>query len=280
MDGEEMPAEAAALSLKSISFNWRNGHRDPVDKEPEKTIAVAQNTLDDALKEPDDPQGELAISQLLNNLDLEINRGETVALVGPVGCGKSTLLELAAGILDPEAGSIELGGVPVNEIRETERSSLLGWVPQESLLFSGSIDENVTLGREGITAEVAGSALEAACVIDEFPPDKIIEQGGIGLSGGQRGRVAMARALAARPAFLLLDDATSALDAETERRFWLKVREMLPDSGILVATHREATAQIADRVLWLENGVILHEGRHDDLLMYHEGYTRLFAKDE
>ena len=216
---------------------------------------------------------------LLDDVNLHVARGETVAVVGPVGCGKSTLLELAAGIQEPAAGRVLLDGLPVAELEPSQRSRRLGWVPQESLLFSGEVGENVRLEREGVDPEAASRALATACVADEFPPERRIEQGGVGLSGGQRGRVALARALATCPDFLLLDDATSALDAETERRFWERLRADLPHTGVLVATHREATARKADRVLWLEQGRFIHEGRHDELLAREPGYRELFAHE-
>jgi ATP-binding cassette, subfamily B, bacterial len=279
--GELVPKEADLLSLKAVSFNWKNGkgqvHVASTDAE---TDLLKNDKIDTVENVDQNLESAVAVKQLIADLDLTIKRGETVALVGPVGCGKSTLLELAAGILDPISGSVELGGVAVNELCEVERSSLLGWVPQESLLFSGSVEENVLLDRKAIETGAAEEALVTACVKDEFPPEKKIEQGGIGLSGGQRGRVAMARAMVTKPAFLLLDDSTSALDAETERFFWQRLKKMLPQSGVLVATHREATARIADRVVWLENGVILHEGKHEELLAKHYEYTRLFAQDD
>ncbi len=243
--GSRMPEDPDRLRIEDLHFAWRrNGEDGP---------------------------------PLLTGVSLELARGETVALVGPVGCGKSTLLELAAGILEPRRGSITLGGVPVGELDDERRSHILGWVPQESLLFSGSVRENVCLSRDGVEDREIHGALDAACVLDEFPPLREIAQGGVGLSGGQRGRVSLARAMATRPAFLLLDDATSSLDADTERRFWARTAESLPRSGILVATHREATARAADRVLWLEEGRILHEGTHEGLLSAHESYKQLFA---
>ncbi|MFA7331528.1 MAG: ABC transporter ATP-binding protein [Candidatus Delongbacteria bacterium] len=242
--GRAAPDDAQCLHLSGLSFAWT-------------------------------PEGP----PLLDNLSLVLARGETVAVVGPVGCGKTTLLELAAGIQEPGAGEVRLDGTPVQQLTSAVRSRRLGWVPQESLLFSGEVADNVSLGRAGLEQAQVEAALAVACVETEFPPGRRIEQGGVGLSGGQRGRVALARAVAARPDFLLLDDATSALDATTERRFWERLRDQLPETGVLVATHREATARVADRVLWLEQGRILHQGRHDELLSREPGYRELFAKE-
>ncbi len=216
---------------------------------------------------------------LLDAVDLVLSRGETVAVVGPVGCGKSTLLELMAGLQDPTSGRVLLDAMPVEELSSAVRGARLGWVPQESLLFSGDVAENVALGRAHLQNGQVENALTTACVHHEFPPDRHIDQGGVGLSGGQRGRVSLARALASEPDFLLLDDATSALDATTEQLFWAGLRQAHPRIGVLVSTHREATARVADRVLWLEHGRFIHEGRHEELLAREPGYRELFARE-
>jgi len=148
------------------------------------------------------------------------------------------------------------------------------------MLFSGKVEENITLGREDLDADVLERAMTTASLGGEVGLDREVGQTGRGLSGGQRGRVSLARALAGSPSVLVLDDVTSALDAKTEKQFWDRVRSLLPDAGILVSTHREATAQRADRVLWLQDGRILHEGRHEDLLDEHAGYKKLFAMDD
>ena len=213
-----------------------------------------------------------------NTVSLNIKPGETVALVGPVGCGKSTLLHLAAGILPPDSGTVMVGDIPISDFTAETRAQLVGFVPQESLLFSGSVLVNVTLDRDGISAAEAEAALYAAVADSEFSLDKEIHQGGVGLSGGQRARVALARALAGRPPFLVLDDVTASLDAATEQVFWQRLQKMLPEATVLVATHREATARISDRVVWLDRGKILHEGTHEELLESFKNYRRLFAR--
>ncbi len=216
---------------------------------------------------------------VLSRIDIAVRRGELVAVVGAVGCGKSTLLDLATGILEPTRGAIRIGNLPVADLIEEERSRYLGYVPQENLLFSGSVHENITLDRAGVDEARVELSLRAACIDDEFPSDREIAQGGVGLSGGQRARVSLARALATQPKFLILDDVTSALDARTESRFWEEIRGTLDTTGVLVSTHREATARVADRVLWLEGGTIRAEASHADLLRHTE-YRELFARDE
>ncbi len=214
---------------------------------------------------------------VLKDVSLSVRPGETVALVGPVGCGKSTLLECATGLLTPDAGEVRLGSQPLAALKDEVRARHIGYAPQEPQLFAGSVGMNVSLDRDTVSGDAVLRSLRTARLTREVPVDKDVAQGGKGLSGGQQQRVAIARALAGAPTLLVLDDVTSALDARTEQQFWGHLRSQLPDAGILVSTHREATAQRADRVLWLEGGSIRHEGTHASLLAEHEGYQRLFA---
>ena len=221
------------------------------------------------------PEGEPV--PVLREVSLSVRPGETVALVGPVGCGKSTLLECATGLLTPDTGEVRLGSQPLAALRDEVRARHIGYAPQEPQLFAGSVGMNVSLDREAVSGDAVLRSLRTARLTREVPVDKEVAQGGKGLSGGQQQRVAIARALAGAPSLLVLDDVTSALDARTEQQFWGQLRSQLPDAGILVSTHREATAQRADRVLWLEAGRIRHEGTHASLLAEHEAYQRLFA---
>jgi len=216
---------------------------------------------------------------VLSAVSVMVRPGETVALVGPVGCGKTTLLDCAVGLLEPAQGRVLLGGLPLSELTDEERSRRMAYSPQEPQLFSGSVSENVTLGREWVSEEAVRRAFLTAHLTGELEPEGNVSQSGKDLSGGQRGRVSIARSVAGKPEVLVLDDVTSALDARTERGFWDRLRQDLPDAAILVSTHREATAQRAGRVLWLEKGVILHEGTHQELLR-ESGYRRLFAKED
>ena len=254
-----------------------------MEREPERSPGVETLTerhpglrvRDLGFGYPGDPSGGV-----LRGVNLHVRPGETVALVGSVGCGKSTLLECAVGILDPQGGSVELGGRPVVRLTDDERAARIGYAPQEPLLFAGNVGLNVTLGRESIGEATVYRSLRTAQLSRELGVEQEVSPGGKGLSGGQRARVAVARTLAGIPDLLVLDDVTSALDARTESRFWEHLRGQLPDAGILVSTHREATAQQADRVLWLEDGKIQHEGTHASLLAEHREYQRLFAMDE
>lgn len=241
--GETTPERLDRLTLESVTFRYPNG------------------------------------PCIVEAIDLTVERGERVVMVGAVGSGKTTLLELATGTLEPEGGRVRIGGVPVEEIDDQTRSVALGYVPQETILFSGSIGENVTLGRDLDDDRVAAS-LEVAGLRGELGTERQIAQGGVGLSGGQRARACLARAVASRPAFLVLDDVTSALDARTEEVFWSELGRRLPETGVLVSTHREATARTADRVVWLHRGRIREIGRHEELLRRHSEYGALFARSD
>jgi len=242
---EELPERHPVLKLDQLSFAYPRAEGEPVS--------------------------------VLKELSLSVRPGETVALVGPVGCGKSTLLECATGLLAPDAGEVRLGSRPLAALKDEVRARHIGYAPQEPQLFAGSLGMNVSMDREQVSGDAVLRSLRTARLTQEVPVDKEVAPGGKGLSGGQQQRVAIARALAGAPSVLVLDDVTSALDARTEQQFWGHLRSQLPDAGILVSTHREATAQRADRVVWLEGGRIREEGKHAALLEAHEGYRRLFA---
>ncbi|MGE0707447.1 MAG: ABC transporter ATP-binding protein [Planctomycetota bacterium] len=194
----------------------------------------------------------------LGPIDLELRRGERVALVGEVGAGKTTLLRVLSGVLPPARGEVLVDGVPLAELSGESYRRALGYVPQAPILFSASVRENVLLGREEDPALLA-RALRLAGLSDEIAAlpgglDHELGLRGAGLSGGQRQRLTIARALYGSPRLLLLDDLTAALDAENEERFWEAVLEEDPEVTVLAATHREATARRMDRALRLERG--------------------------
>lgn len=215
---------------------------------------------------------------VLEGVDLTLSPGEIVAVVGAVGSGKSTLLQLAGGLISPDDGAIEFQRVPVCDLAPDYRARLIGFVPQEVILFSGSVAENITMGRKNIDLTHIHTATRTAVLENEVSLEKSVEQGGVGLSGGQRARTAIARALAGCPRLLLLDDVTAALDLSTERRFWEQLRTDYPEVAVMVTTHREATAYASQRVLWLEKGRIRAVGQHRDLLQDHAEYRFLFAR--
>ena len=220
---------------------------------------------------------------VLDAVSLELRRGERVAVVGAVGSGKTTLIRLLAGLVRPVSGEILLDGRPLADLRVPGFRRRLGYVPQESLLFGETILENVTLGEpvdpEHVRRCFAVAQLEEDLArLENGLQTQLGERGGL-ISGGQKARIAVARALARRPELLLLDDSTAALDAHTEERFWTSLEREFPDLTTLVTSHRLATVRRADRVIYLERGRVRDEGRHEELLARSAQYRDLLAAE-
>ena len=219
--------------------------------------------------------------QVLRNLSLHAEPGERVALVGPSGAGKSTLVSLLLRFYDPEKGRVLIDGEPAASYPLRELRGQMAVVPQEVLLFGGSIAENIAYGRPGATAaEIAAAARQANAhdFIEKFPEGyrTLVGERGIKLSGGQRQRIAIARAILKDPAILILDEATSALDSESERLVQDALDVLMRGRTSFIIAHRLATIREADRIVVLENGTVAESGTHTDLLNNKEGlYHRL-----
>lgn len=209
---------------------------------------------------------------VLSGINLTLHRGDRVAVVGRLGMGKSTLLELAAGALVPTSGTVMLNGHPLRDMFRRDFGRLVGLVPQEPVLFSTSIRENVVFGREENddllreAIDAVGMTAEIAALPDGL--DQEIGQRGLTLSGGQQQRLTIARAIYGRPQLLLLDDLTSALDAENEDRLWKRLDQLTPGATLLVVTHRIATARAMNRVCLLDHGRIAAMGTHAELVQH------------
>ena len=216
-------------------------------------------------------------SDIIKALNLTANPGEKIGVVGEVGSGKTVLLKLISGWFVPTGGSVEVNDLRIDDLSDTSRAQIIGYVPQDIELFSGTVTDNIRMGRE--SSQSLESITEAAVIGGELDLEKVLEQGGVGLSGGQRARVALARAFYGHPPIYIFDDVTSALDLNTEKILWRNINTDYSSALLLVATHREATAAEMDRVIWVKNGQIYQEGQHADLLRLHPEYRSLFAHD-
>jgi ATP-binding cassette subfamily B protein len=218
----------------------------------------------------------------LSNFSLDVNAGQTVALVGPSGAGKSTVFQLLLRFYDVQAGSIALDGVPIRALALQDLRQSIGVVAQEAIIFSASALDNIRYGRpDASDAEVhqAAQAAFADGFIQALPQgyQTFLGERGVRLSGGQRQRIAIARAILKNPPLLLLDEATSALDAESERMVQAALAGAMRNRTTLVIAHRLATVQQADRIVVIEHGRIVEQGTHPQLLAAGGVYAGLAA---
>ncbi|HGG62997.1 MAG TPA: ATP-binding cassette domain-containing protein, partial [Rhodobacteraceae bacterium] len=216
----------------------------------------------------------------LNGVSVDIKAGETVALVGPSGAGKSTIIQLLLRFYDPETGRITIDGLDLREMARRDFRQAIALVPQDPVIFATSARENIRFGRPGATDAEVEEAAKAAAAHDfllALPEgyETYVGERGVMLSGGQKQRIAIARAILRDAPILLLDEATSALDAESERAVQQAVERMAADRTTLIVAHRLATVKKADRILVFENGQIVAEGSHKDLVAEGGLYARL-----
>ncbi|AFZ34958.1 cyclic nucleotide-regulated ABC bacteriocin/lantibiotic exporter [Stanieria cyanosphaera PCC 7437] len=221
----------------------------------------------------------------LQNLNLNVSPGQTIAIVGRSGSGKTTLVKLLEGLYKPNSGTIWIDGHELKHISPTSLRSQIGVVPQECFLFSGTILENITLYRSGFSLEQvieAAKLAEAHSFIQAMPlgyKTKVGERGA-NLSGGQRQRIAIARALLGDPRILILDEATSSLDTESERRFQQNLTRMSRDRTTFIIAHRLSTVRNADCILVLDRGVLVQQGTHEALMQDREGIYYYLAQQQ
>lgn len=221
--------------------------------------------------------------EVLQTIHLEAASGQRIALVGPSGAGKSTLISLLLRLYDPSAGRLLVDGRDARDYRLTELRGQMSMVPQEVLLFGGSIAENIAYGKPGSSmAEIEGAARQANAheFIQGFPEGyaTLVGDRGIKLSGGQRQRVAIARAILKNPAILILDEATSSLDSESERLIQEALETLMQGRTTFIIAHRLATVRHVDRIIVIAGGRVVESGTHEELQAMEEGvYRRLAA---
>ena len=224
-------------------------------------------------------------NKVLNNINLKIHKNETLAIVGHVGCGKSTLVNLLPRMINPNEGEVYIDGIDVRKMPLKMLRQNIGFIPQEIYLFSTSIQENIRFGREEASdAEV----LEAARIsrlcndLNELPDgyNTLLGEKGVNLSGGQKQRVAIARGIILKPKILVLDDALSSVDADTEREILIGLKEVMRERTSIVISHRISAIKDADRIIVLENGSIVEQGDHAALLKVNGIYARMYSKQQ
>jgi ATP-binding cassette subfamily B protein len=219
----------------------------------------------------------------LQGIDLTIAPGETVALVGRTGSGKSTLAGLIPRLYDVTAGAVLIGGVDVRELDLAALRRHIGFVPQETFLFSTTMRQNIAYGFDGADDAAIEEAAEIARIlpaIREFPQgfDTLVGERGITLSGGQKQRTAISRAVIRSPEILILDDALSSVDAKTEEEVLHRLRRVLHSRTSLLISHRVTTVREADRIVVLDGGRIAEEGTHAALVARGGLYARMVAQ--
>jgi len=220
--------------------------------------------------------------EVLHEIDLSATTGQRLALVGPSGAGKSTLISLLLRLYDPSAGRVMIDGQDARDYRLTELRGQMSMVPQEVLLFGGSIAENIAYGKPGASAaEIERAARQANAheFIQAFPEGyaTLVGDRGVKLSGGQRQRVAIARAILKDPAILILDEATSSLDSESERLIQEALETLMQGRTSFIIAHRLATVRHVDRIFVITGGRVVESGTHEELQAMEYGVYRRVA---
>ena len=218
----------------------------------------------------------------LSNINLHINSGETIGIIGGTGSSKSSLIQLISRLYDVTEGVVKVGGTDVRDYDLETLRNQVAVVLQKNILFSGTIKENLRWGNQNATDEEMIQACKLACAdefISQFPNgyDTYIEQGGANVSGGQKQRLCIARALLKKPKILILDDSTSAVDTKTDASIRKAMREYIPETTKIIIAQRTASVEDADRIIVMEGGTVNAIGTHETLLAENEIYREIYT---
>ena len=219
----------------------------------------------------------------LKNISFTVKKGETLAILGKTGSGKSTLLSLISRMYDATEGQVKIDGKEISQLNLFDLRNSIGIVPQDAFLFSDSIKNNIKFGKENATDDEVIAAAKSAVVHDNIEGfnkgyDTILGERGITLSGGQKQRVSIARAIIKKPEILLFDDCLSAVDTETEEAILNNLFEICKDKTTIIVSHRVSSAKNADKIIILENGKIIQQGFHNQLINENGYYSALYLK--
>ena len=219
----------------------------------------------------------------LENVSFTVHKGETLAILGKTGSGKSTIISLISRLYDTTEGHITIDGKEISSLNLNDLRNSIGIVPQDAFLFSDTVKNNIKFGKENATDEEVEAAAKSAVVHDNIMGfnkqyDTILGERGITLSGGQKQRVSIARAIIKNPEILLFDDCLSAVDTETEEAILNNLQEICKDKTTIIVSHRVSSAKNADRIIILDEGKILEQGSHNQLINLEGYYAALYTK--
>ena len=221
--------------------------------------------------------------QALKNVSFEVKPGESIAIVGTTGSGKSTIANMVCRLYDINGGSLHVDGVDIKDFDLSSLRSQIGYVPQDVFLFSDTIENNISFGNRKLSTEEVKQAAKDADVLENIEGFKEgfqtqLGERGITLSGGQKQRVSIARAIARQPKILIMDDALSAVDTKTENAILNSMQRIMEGRTSIIISHRVSSAKLADKVVMLDDGVVIEQGTHDELLSQNGAYKELHDK--